>query len=107
LDEFTLRVAREFRDRLRAALGGALRGVSVFGSRARGDGAPDSDLDVLVLVAARRGDVADRAYEAALDVGLANGIYISPRVIAAADFDSRQWAVIPFIRNVKREGIAV
>jgi predicted nucleotidyltransferase len=47
VDEFTLRVAQEFRDRLRAALGGALRGVSVFGSRARGEAREDTDVGLL------------------------------------------------------------
>lgn len=41
---------RLLRDKLGVALGHNLEQVILYGSRARGDAAPDSDLDVLVVV---------------------------------------------------------
>ena len=55
-----LGVAREFARRLRSALGSELVRVILFGSAARGDYGPGSDLDVLVVV----GEDAERAREA-------------------------------------------
>ncbi len=43
-----------FADDVRPAYGDRLKGLMVFGSRARGDASPDSDLDVAVILA---GDV--------------------------------------------------
>jgi uncharacterized protein len=40
----------KFRDELGLALGGNLEQVVLYGSRARGDEEPDSDLDVLVVL---------------------------------------------------------
>jgi predicted nucleotidyltransferase len=40
----------QIRPRLEIAFGGRLRGVILFGSRAREDHRPDSDLDLLVLL---------------------------------------------------------
>lgn len=40
----------EFRERLRAELGPRLRDLRLFGSKARGDDHPESDIDLLVLV---------------------------------------------------------
>lgn len=107
MDKKILKIARDFRDRLRAALGEELREVRAFGSRVRGDAAPDSDLDVLVLVGERTPELAGRVYALAWDVLTDYGVYVSPRVISESDFNSSLWGVTPFVRNVKREGVAV
>src|SRR5215210_8478645 len=41
---------REIRARLAAAHGVRLRGLVLYGSEARGDARPDSDIDILVLL---------------------------------------------------------
>ena len=41
---------QSFRDELGAALAGNLERIILYGSRARGDEAPDSDVDVLVVL---------------------------------------------------------
>ncbi len=73
LDEFTRTV--------RARLGQNLVTLTLFGSRARGDAAPDSDIDVLVVVTERRLEAEDLVLDIAFDVNLAHDVYISPRVI--------------------------
>jgi predicted nucleotidyltransferase len=40
----------EIKERLSAAYGDRLRGVVLYGSEARGDARPESDIDVLVLL---------------------------------------------------------
>ena len=50
LDQRDADILRELKRRLRAELGDRLIDLTVFGSRARGNPSPDSDLDVLVLV---------------------------------------------------------
>jgi predicted nucleotidyltransferase len=57
-------VAASLLERVRACLGGAegVRKVVVFGSWARGDARPDSDLDLMV-VADVQGSLAQRSYE--------------------------------------------
>ncbi len=45
------RALRDFADTLRPVYGERLRGVYLFGSRARGDHTPESDADVAVVLA--------------------------------------------------------
>jgi uncharacterized protein len=71
---------RAFRATLEARFGGRLERLVLFGSRARGEGHEQSDLDVLVLVRdltkAERRAVVNLAY----DVELGGGQVISPLV---------------------------
>jgi predicted nucleotidyltransferase len=43
-------ILKEIKTRLSEAFGDRLRGVVLYGSEARGEGGPDSDIDVLVLL---------------------------------------------------------
>ncbi len=66
-----------FADAVRRAYGDRLKGLVVFGSRARGDASPDSDLDVAVVLAGESIDrsrdrmaPADIAYDAIVETGI-------------------------------------
>lgn len=50
MDEADRRIATEFARRVRGLVGSRLREIRVFGSRAREDARPDSDLDIWVLL---------------------------------------------------------
>lgn len=76
---------RRFVDEVRDRYGDSLRGVFLFGSRARGDNRPDSDADVAVVIA--DGDwsevgesvaMANEAFEILID----HLLDIHPRAIA-------------------------
>ena len=85
-----------------------LHKLIVFGSRARGDADPDSDLDIVVILEdapteAERDYVSDCAWEA----GLEHGIVIVPFV-----FDRGYWEKGPirhslFAKAVREEGVPV
>ncbi len=90
---------------VRGALGNALVDLKLFGSKATGHAAPDSDLDVLVLVEDASLDTEDRVIDIAYDVNLAHDVYISPRVVARATLDDPVWKLTPFVQVLARTGI--
>jgi predicted nucleotidyltransferase len=95
----------EFVRTVRARLGTNLNTLKLFGSRARGNAAPDSDIDVLVVVDANRVGAEDAVIDIAFDVNLAHGVYVSPRVIEQATLEHPVWRITPFVQAMEREGI--
>jgi uncharacterized protein len=103
------RAVTDFVDRLRDTLGERLVHVCVFGSRARGDAGPDSDLDVLVIVEpdSQRIELETTVSDIAFDVSLEHAIHVSPTVLTRSAFADPRWRAMPFLRAIEREGIPV
>jgi predicted nucleotidyltransferase len=60
--------AEEYRRQAESLFPGAVEDVRVFGSRARGDNAPDSDLDLFVLMRDEDSSTRARLFDLAWDV---------------------------------------
>ena len=96
------------KQRILAACPQELRKLIVFGSRARGDGTPESDLDVAVLVTRRTPELERRlddiAYALMWDYDFRP--IISLKIMAEADFLAGVQKGFSFYCNVAREGLA-
>ena len=86
-----------------------LRKVILFGSYARGDFKPDSDIDIMILL-----DMSDmdlKAYSQQLsymtyDFNLDNDLDIKPIVRSEDHF--RKWVVnYPFYSNINKDGVVL
>jgi predicted nucleotidyltransferase len=87
----------------RARFGERLVALSLFGSRARGEGRDDSDLDVLVVVRALSREERRRTIDDATDVGLDLDLVLSPLVV-----EEDAWrASPPIAAEIAREGIGL
>ena len=79
----------------------------LFGSYARGDADPDSDIDILFLVDASRQKISACNWQIgdlAADFLLEHGIMVSP-IVENRDYFSANSEVLPFYRNIVREGV--
>ncbi|MGC9319530.1 MAG: nucleotidyltransferase domain-containing protein [Armatimonadota bacterium] len=97
---------RQLRARLEDLYGERLKGLYLFGSRARGDAEPDSDVDVAVVL-----DDSDSVYreirrmsEIGARTSLDLDLHVSP--IPVREGDWREGTSV-FLRNVAREGVPV
>lgn len=95
----------KFVSRVKRSLGGNLASIRLYGSKARGEGKIDSDIDVLVAVHRLSSGVKNQAIDAAFDVNLEFGVFISPRVVSTRIFSVQLWRMTPFVSNVVKEGI--
>ncbi|MBI4952859.1 MAG: nucleotidyltransferase domain-containing protein [Myxococcales bacterium] len=84
LSPLEVQALAELRRLLAARFGDRLAGLTLFGSRARGEGHADSDLDVLVLVDGLTPVERREVLDLACDLELALRVAISPLVRPAA-----------------------
>ncbi len=102
-----LLAVEEFKRRILAELPGQVKDIILFGSRARGEAHPGSDIDLLVVVDRRTPKADDVISDITADTLLEKKIDIS-----ALDFTSEEiaeWSAIgtPLMRNVANEGIVL
>ena len=100
-------VLKDFKAGLQQALGRQLIELKLFGSKARGDDRPASDLDVLVIVATGDWHIRDAVYDVATDILLQTDICISPKVISQKRFDQLRTEGTSFIHNVSKDAITI
>ena len=97
----------EYRETLAKDYPRLVEDIVVFGSKARGDAGPDSDLDVLVVLAeAGRRTKDDIAYLGYLLAALSDALP-SIMVYTRAEWTERERDNSPFHRAVTRDGIRV
>ena len=90
---------------LAEAFGDRLRGVILYGSEARGEAAPDSDIDVLVLLEAlvKYGQDLRTCIHALYPLVLELERPIDAIPVDMAVYEAQEF---PLYRNAKREGVA-
>jgi predicted nucleotidyltransferase len=97
------RVARELARRLATFL--PAFDLRVFGSRARGDPAPDSDLDIFIEVEEITPEMRRRISETAWQVGYELDRVIATVVATHAQVERGAMGASPLLANVEREGV--
>jgi predicted nucleotidyltransferase len=106
MDEKLRTILAELRRRFEAFYGERLVQMVLFGSRARGDAKPDSDVDVLIVLRApvNPGEEITRTGELTAAFCLQYDIVISRIFMSVEQFSSEQ---SPLLLNVRREGVPV
>jgi uncharacterized protein len=99
--------AREFADAVRREWRSRHVILRLYGSYARGDAGPDSDVDVLILVEKVNPEDRDRAAHLAFRIGLLkHGVVISALLLSKKQFEdllNRERALALTIRNEGQE----
>jgi len=100
------RVLQELRTELESIYGPRLASVILFGSQARGDAAPASDIDVLVVLDGnvQPGKEIARTGRTVAALSLESDLVISCIFISVERYLREQ---TPLLMNVRNEGVAI
>jgi predicted nucleotidyltransferase len=99
-------ILRALRSEMARVLGDRLEQILLFGSQARGEARPDSDIDILVVVREDYdyADLIRRTSPIIAALSLRYDVVISRAFVSRERYEREQ---SPFLLNVRREGIAV
>lgn len=95
-------LAQDFKERLNKKLGNAE--VIIFGSSARGDNQPDSDLDLCVIIDETDRTTREIIFNCAWEAGFPAGVVIVPIIFSREELKGALGSS-PIFRAVEREGI--
>jgi predicted nucleotidyltransferase len=94
-----------FLQRLYHSYGNIIQQTILFGSKARGDSVPDSDIDILLIVSEENWPLRDAISRIAAQESLAHDVLIGPRVIGLERWQRMAQDQFAFYENVSREGL--
>ena len=104
-DEEIRRALVLLKERIVALLGGSLVKLSLFGSRARGDFDPDSDVDVAIVVRDLTPELKSRIFTLVADVELESDVPLSTLVLSEERFTQLLTGERRLALDIEREGI--
>jgi predicted nucleotidyltransferase len=96
---------KRFKKEVGKVLGDRLDRVVLFGSRSRGDAAPDSDFDLLVTVQNLQETDRERVFEIAADLSLDYNTVLAVLVVPVNDFTEDRYFYL--YENIQKEGQVV
>jgi len=102
-----VQAVEEFKEKLLAALPGQVRDIILFGSKARGDGHPESDVDLLIVLENPTKEQTDIVYDITFDILLDRGIDLSAITFSREEVMQKRELGTPLMRNVAEEGIII
>jgi predicted nucleotidyltransferase len=97
-------ILTQLKQDLMTLYGDRLLHLTLFGSQARGDSEPDSDIDVLVVLQApvNPGEEIKRTGKIIADLSLQHDVVISCLFMADTDYQTRNSNLL---RNIRKEGV--
>ena len=96
------KILKQLKKELMQIYGDQIHSILLYGSRARGDERPDSDIDILIVLKDEfdYSEMLRLSSDFVASLSLENDVVISRAFVSEKDYKERQ---IPFLMNVRRE----
>ena len=106
MSQILIEVLKKYVEDVHKIYGEKLRTVILYGSYARGDFRPDSDIDIMILVDLSDEEIRskDILSDLTFDYNFDNDLEIMP-IVKNLDHFNKWLRAYPFYNNVKNEGV--
>ncbi len=102
------KIVRTFSDELVKRAGAEIEAIVWYGSTARGDGTPDSDIDVAVVLRNQENERLRRlALDISADLSLEHDCLLMPFLISSARYQEMKQIGRLLIRNIEKDGVRI
>jgi len=95
----------EYLERLREKYADQVARVVLFGSKARGDGDEESDIDLFVVLRTDDPELKDEIWQMSYEIELKRGVAFGDLVVGRSDYARMRRIEEPVFRNIRDEGI--
>jgi predicted nucleotidyltransferase len=96
-------VLQSLTDQIKKSLGSRLRGLWLFGSRARGDARESSDYDILILVDEKTPELREHILDVQVDLLDQHDVLVATLLRTEDEWSQSQG--FPLARNIAREAV--
>jgi predicted nucleotidyltransferase len=79
----------------------------VYGSKARGDSSPDSDIDVMIEIPELNPSIQSDIYDMAFDVNLTYNCFISVVIFSRVEIEHGPLSESPIYKVIMKEGVVI
>ncbi|MCK4764199.1 MAG: nucleotidyltransferase domain-containing protein [Candidatus Aminicenantes bacterium] len=79
----------------------------IFGSKARGDASPHSDIDVMIEVEELNAKIESDIYDIIFEINLNNDCFISPTIFSRKEIEEGPLSESPIYKVIMEEGVSL
>lgn len=97
----------DFSSEIRNKLKNNILDIRLFGSVAKGNNTPESDIDILVLLKKKDSNIQRLIFDMAFEVSLKYDVVISPILKSEREYNFPLFQKTLFYRNLKEEGLSL
>ena len=105
LDQNDRQAIQILTERLAQTLSDQILATTLFGSKARGDADPESDIDILVIIQSEDWQIVRKIRQIGARVSLEQNVLFNMHVVDRAQWAEMERAKSTYWRNVQRDGI--
>jgi predicted nucleotidyltransferase len=109
IQDLLLDQERQAVEKLRRIVGARYQLIDfcIFGSKARGDASPDSDIDIMLELAENTPEIESAIDDIVFEINLAHDCFISTVIFSKKELDDGPMSESPLYKVIEREGVRV
>jgi predicted nucleotidyltransferase len=81
--------------------------IRLFGSKARGEDTPESDMDLMIEINKSTADIISKIYDITFDINLEYDTSISPVIFSKIELEEGPLSESPLYKVIQKEGVVI